>query len=75
LQKEVKGLYNKVKTLREELKELYNKISCKRRIYIINSIKEIEEEALKSKCKRVKIQKYNNKVSIIFSKIIKKLLD
>jgi hypothetical protein len=55
-----------VKTLREELKELRNKISHKRRIYIIDSIKEIKEEALKLKYKRIEIQEYNNRVSIIF---------
>jgi KaiC/GvpD/RAD55 family RecA-like ATPase len=64
---EVKGLYNKVKTLRKELKELCNEISYKRRIYIIDDIKEIKEEAIKSKHRRIEIQEYNNKVSIIFS--------
>jgi KaiC/GvpD/RAD55 family RecA-like ATPase len=64
---EVKGLYNKVKTLHKELKELYNEISYKRRIYIIDDIKEIKEEVIKSKHRRIEIQEYNNKVSIIFS--------
>jgi uncharacterized protein YlxW (UPF0749 family) len=55
LQKEVKRLRNEVKTLYKELKELYNEISRKRRTYIVEGIEEIEEEALKSKRKRVEI--------------------
>jgi len=66
LQKEVKGLRNEVKTLRKELKELRNEISRKRRTYIVDGIEEIEEEALKSKRRRVEIQEHDNKVSIIF---------
>lgn len=67
LQKEVERLYNEVKTLYEELKELCNEISCKRRIYIIEGIEEIEKEALKSKYRCMEIQEYDNGISIIFN--------
>ncbi len=66
LQKEVEGLCDKVKTLHEELKELYNEISHKRRTYVIDSIKEIKEEALKSKRRHMEIQEHDNRVSIMF---------
>jgi hypothetical protein len=66
LQKEVERLRDEVKTLREELKELRNEISRKRRTYVVEGIEEIEEEALKSKRRRVEIQEHDNGVSIMF---------
>ena len=66
LQKEVEGLRDEVKTLREELKELRNEISRKRRTYVVDGTEEIEEEALKSKRRRVEIQEHDNGVSVVF---------
>jgi hypothetical protein len=55
-----------VKTLRDEAKELRNKISRKR-TNAADGIEEIEEEAQKSKRRRVEIQEHDNGVSIVFS--------
>lgn len=64
MHKELKELRDEVETLRDEMKEGRDKKNRKRRAGIVKGIEEIEEEAQKSKRKRVKIQGHDCNLTI-----------